>query len=1037
MALLQQAPRLTVEAASDIACELYGIVGSASPLPSERDQNFLIERSARPTVPDRGPEKARATSAERFVLKIANATEDRAMLEAQNAAMAHLADRTALVARIVPTQSEEEIAALPSKWGGRHFVRLVTWLPGVTMGSVVRHSPALLEDLGRRIGEVDRALATFDHPAIHRDFYWDLANGLTVVREHVGLVHDKNLRALVERTAARIETNHAPSLARLRRSAIHNDANDHNVLVGGGDDPATRNQRIVGLVDFGDMVHSVTVGDLAIAIAYAVLNKPYPLAAAAAIVRGYHAANPLSADELDVLHGLVCLRLCVSVSVAADQQRQRPGDAYLAISQEPICRTLPRLAAIPHALAAATFRHACGLPPVHVPSTHVGSGFSRTAFAPLLGKDLASERLLVLDLSVGSPLVSGDPRENAEPALTPRIETLMREYGATVAIGRYGEARLLYTSPDFGDGDEERRTIHLGLDLFAPAGTPVHAPLDGFVHAFADKTPRLDYGPVVILKHVRGREGREGREETFYTLYGHLSRESLEGLHIGQRIARGDRFAAIGAAGVNGGWTPHLHFQVIVDLLDLDCDFPGVCRASERDVWFALSPDPSVIAGVPASAFPPATPDKSATLAARTRVMGPNLSIGYRDPVKAVRGWKQYLYDDTGRQYIDAYNNVPHVGHCHPRVVRAAADQMRVLNTNTRYLHDNLVRYAVRLTATLPDPLRVCYFVNSGSEANELALRLAGAHTGQRDLIVLDAAYHGNTTTLVAISPYKFNGPGGAGAPAWVHTVPMPDVYRGPYKKDDARAGEKYAAFVRATIDELRAQGSGVTGYIAESAPSVGGQIILPPGYLTAVYEIVREAGGVCIADEVQTAFGRLGTHFYAFEAQRVVPDIVVLGKPIGNGYPIGAVITTPAIAASFDNGMEFFSTFGGSTVSCAVGLAVLDVVEDERLQQHAQQVGGHLLDALGALASRHVLVGDVRGSGFFIGVELVRSRETLEPAAAEAAFVVNRMREEGILLGTDGPYANVLKIRPPMPFAEADAEALVRTLDRVLRELS
>ena len=422
---------------------------------------------------------------------------------------------------------------------------------------------------------------------------------------------------------------------------------------------------------------------------------------------------------------------------------------------------------------------------------------------------------------------------------------------------------------------------------------------------------------------------------------------------------------------------------------------------------------------------------------ARERLIGRNISAAYRRPLQIVRGSMQYLFDETGRRYIDGYNNVPHVGHCHPRVAQAAADQMRVLNTNTRYLHDNLVRYAERLTATLPDPLRVCYFVNSGSEANELALRLARAHTGRRDLIVLDVAYHGNTTTLVAISPYKFNGPGGEGAQPWVHTVPIPDVYRGPYKKDDARAGEKYAGFARVKIDELRATGAGLAGYIAESAPSVGGQIIFPPGYLTAVYQAVREAGGVCIADEVQTAFGRLGTHFYAFESQRVVPDIVVLGKPIGNGYPIGAVITTPAIAASFDNGMEFFSTFGGSTVSCAVGLAVLDVVEREQLQLHAQQVGGHLLDALRALADRHALVGDVRGAGLFLGVELVRSRETLEPAAAEAACVVNRMREEGILLGTDGPYTNVLKIRPPMPFAEADADALVHTLNRVLGELS
>ena len=424
-------------------------------------------------------------------------------------------------------------------------------------------------------------------------------------------------------------------------------------------------------------------------------------------------------------------------------------------------------------------------------------------------------------------------------------------------------------------------------------------------------------------------------------------------------------------------------------------------------------------------------------LAARRRAIGRNVSIGFRHPVHLVRGSMQYLFDEQGRRYLDGYNNVPHVGHCHPRVVEAAERQMRALNTNTRYLHENLARYAERLTATLPEPLRICYFVSSGSEANELALRLARAHTRQRDLIVLDAAYHGNTTTLIDISPYKFNGPGGAGRPPWVHVVPVPDVYRGPYRSQtrtagptpDSQLGAKYADAVSRSLDQRRADGRGLCGFIAESCPSVAGQIMLPPGYLAAVYGHVREAGGVCIADEVQTAYGRIGTHFYGFEQQHVAPDIVVLGKPIGNGHPIGAVVTTPEIAASFDNGMEFFSTFGGNTVSCAVGLAVLDVVEDERLQAHAERVGAHLLARLRPLVDRSPLVGDVRGSGLFVGVELIRDRDTLEPATTEASDVVNRLRDEGILIGTDGPHHNVLKIRPPMPFNTEDADVLASAL--------
>jgi len=393
---------------------------------------------------------------------------------------------------------------------------------------------------------------------------------------------------------------------------------------------------------------------------------------------------------------------------------------------------------------------------------------------------------------------------------------------------------------------------------------------------------------------------------------------------------------------------------------------------------------------------------------ARKRLLGRNLGIAYDNPINLVRGSMQYLYDDAGRQYLDAYNNVAHVGHCHPRVVEAGVRQMQALNTNTRYLHDTILNYAELLTATLPDPLNVCYFVNSGSEANELAIRLARAHTNARDTIVLDHAYHGNTTTLIDISPYKHDGPGGNGPPSWVHKVPL------------ARTAED----VQQVIDVIKTNDK-LCAFIAESMPSVAGQIVLPQGYLNRVYDAVRDAGGVCIADEVQTGYGRIGTHFWAFESYGVIPDIVVLGKPIGNGHPIGAVITTPEIAASFDNGMEFFSTFGGNTVSCAIGLAVLEVVEEENLQAHAQIVGEHLLNGLRDLQKQHEVIRDIRGSGFFLGAEL-RKKE-------DADRIVNAMRDEGILIGTDGPLHNVLKIRPPMPFATNDADHLLTTLRKLL----
>jgi 4-aminobutyrate aminotransferase-like enzyme len=335
----------------------------------------------------------------------------------------------------------------------------------------------------------------------------------------------------------------------------------------------------------------------------------------------------------------------------------------------------------------------------------------------------------------------------------------------------------------------------------------------------------------------------------------------------------------------------------------------------------------------------------------------------------------------------------------------------------------------------MPAPLSVCYLVCSGSEANELALRLARAYTRRRDIVVVDVAYHGNTTTLIEISPYKFAGPGGAGRAPYVHPVVMPDTYRGPYRAGDPLAGARYAAEVARTIERAESDGREVAAFICESLLGCGGQIVLPEGYLTGAYAAVRAAGGVAIADEVQVGFGRVGTHFWGFETQGVTPDIVTLGKPIGNGFPLGAVVTTPEIAEAFDNGMEYFNTFGGTQAASAAGLAVLDVMRDEKLQAHALDVGARLKGGLSALVDDFPIVGDVRGLGLFIGVELVEDRESLAPAARQAGYVVNRLKDRGVLVSTDGPLHNVIKIKPPLPFSARDGDHLVEALRETLAE--
>lgn len=1017
MELLENAPQFNESQAVSVAKDLYGIEATAKPLPSERDQNFLMTTE----------------TGDRFVLKISNGLEDRIMLDAQTRAMQHLAQQVTFCPRVVSAISGAIISQVRDSTGEKHFVRLVSYLPGTPLGDLKHHSPELLCDLGRCVGRMDRAMADFDHPGAHRDFHWDLANAPAVLRKHQTQIQDSDLRGQIQELADHFDHYVVPLLPGLRKSVIHNDANDYNVIVGGGYDLYTRNQQVVGIIDFGDMVYGYTVGNLAISASYGLLGKSDPLAAAAQVAAGYHAVYPLEEREIAALFGLVCMRLCASACLAAHQQAKRPDNAYLSISQAAIRNTLPLLAKIHPHFAEAMFRQACGFPPL--PRTGVVCSWLKQnseTIGPVVDVDLRREPVVVFDLSVGSPLVSGEAEENTTSILTARVMEKIRSADALAGIGRYGEARFFYTSPLFADGDaltDENRTVHLGMDIFTEPGSKVYAPLSGTVVSFSRNDAPQDYGPVIILEH-RTDEGH-----IFHTLYGHLSLDSLEGLHLRKAVARGESIGRIGTPDVNGGWPPHLHFQIIVDLLEMGCDFPGVCKASEKNVWMAFSPDPNLILSIPEDRFPKTEPTKAETLAARRKYVGRNLSIGYREPVKIVRGWKQYLWDETGRRFLDGYNNVPHVGHCHPRVVEAARRQMGVLNTNTRYLHDDLNRFAEQLADTMPDPLSVCFFVNSASEGNELALRLARSHTSRRDMIVLEAAYHGHTTSLIDISPYKHDGPGGEGPPEWVHTAPIADVYRGPYKADDSDAGPKYARNVRKIIEEMQRKGRGLAGFIAESCPSVGGQIFFPDGYLSHVYGYVREAGGVCIADEVQTGYGRIGTHFYAFEAQGAVPDIVVLGKPIGNGHPISAVVTTPEIADSFDNGMEFFSTFGGNTVSCAVGLTVLQVVLEENLQANALRVGKRMLEGMAPFVEQYPIVGDVRGSGLFLGMELVRDRETLEPADDEAAFIVNRMRDHGVLIGTDGPFHNVVKIRPPMPFNERDADFLVATLGRILEE--
>ncbi|KAG8592893.1 hypothetical protein GDO81_000658 [Engystomops pustulosus] len=428
---------------------------------------------------------------------------------------------------------------------------------------------------------------------------------------------------------------------------------------------------------------------------------------------------------------------------------------------------------------------------------------------------------------------------------------------------------------------------------------------------------------------------------------------------------------------------------------------------------------------------------KEKTIEMRKKHIGPSCKVFFsKDPIKIVCAKGQYMFDERGERYLDCINNVAHVGHSHPEVTKAAVRQMELLNTNSRFLHDNLVQYAESLTATFPEKLSVCYFVNSGSEANDLALRLARQYSGHYDVITLDHAYHGHVTSLIDISPYKFQQLGKEAKKEYVHVAPSPDTYRGKYREDHPDPGAAYADDVNEIIKEAHKNNRKIAAFIAESMQSCGGQIIPPPGYFQKVAEYVHKAGGVFIADEVQVGFGRVGKHFWSFQLQGedFVPDIVTMGKPIGNGHPLSCVVTTREIAEAFGaTGLEYFNTFGGNPVSCAIGLAVLDVIKKEDLQGNAINVGNYLVELLQEQKEKHQMIGDIRGVGLFVGVDLVKDRLLRTPATAEAQHIIYKLKEKRILLSADGPHRNVLKFKPPMCFTKEDAKMVVDAIDELL----
>ncbi len=985
----------------------YALTGTLTPLVGELDLNFRFLSST-------GTE---------YILKIAHFGESREQLAFQNRIMTYLASRVLdfQLPRVVSAKNGAQILEIKDEEGNARFVRLLTWVPGDLLATTSPHTPALLASTGHLLGTVTKALADFEDPDAHRTLRWDLAQADWLLPHSGDLKHPEIVQPFLDDFIKKIK----PEIENLPRQVIHNDANNYNILVD------SHKQKATGLIDFGDAVYTLRIADLAILIAYVIMEKPDVLAAAVEVTSGFHEVCPLLPEEIKMLYTLVGLRLTTTVTSAALNRKKNPDHAYHFISEAPAWNALEKWAALPENLVHYALRNAAGLPPC--PQRIL---FDRwltdhaDQLAPMFEVDFSETPFLKMDLQVDSPELGNNHDFDTIDRFARTIKRMLSDHKTVYGLGGYGEVRPFYSTDDYrviGNEGPHWRTVHLGVDVWAPEDTAVYAPLDATVFSVKNNKGERDYGPTIILEH------KINDQLTFYTLYGHLSLPATQKLKKGDVIKKGALLTRIGLPPENGNWPPHLHFQILLDTLDATGDFPGVAFPSEQEIWQYICPDPGIFI-TKENILPRGFPTVEKLMTDRKQHLGSNLSISYADPLAMVRGYKQYLYDQQGRRYLDTCNNVPHVGHQHPRVVRAARRQMALLNTNTRYLYPQLTEYATALAAKFPDPLEVCFLVNSGSEANELALRMARTFTGRREMLAVEVGYHGNTNAVIDVSAYKFAGKGGAGAPATTHLLPLPDTYRGIHQHK-ATAGADYSAYAQKIIDKLSEQGKAPAGFICESILSCGGQIVLPPNYLKEIFSAVRTAGGLCIMDEVQVGFGRVGTHFWGFELQGVVPDIVTLGKPIGNGHPLGAVVTTRKIADAFANGMEYFNTFGGNPVSCVIGQEVLEIVTSEKLQQHALLTGNYLQKGLKELQEKFPIIGDVRGHGLFLGFELVSDRKAKIPAPQQAAYLANRMRQRAILMSTDGPDYNVIKVKPPMCFDQQDADFLLSQLEIVLGE--
>ena len=895
------------------------------------------------------------------------------------------------------------------------YFRMNDWINGRLWSSVNPINKNLRHELGLESAKLILKLKKINSNYLREDFDWDLSNYLWIDKFYKKIDIGKKRQLIIENLLLNFKKKQS-EYDGLRKNLIHNDLNDNNIIVSEN----LKTPNIVGFIDFGDCIKSQLINELAVTCTYGIIDSMNLLESACEIIKGFNSEIKISEIETEFLYELILLRISISILKSSLNEKYNPGNKYLQVSKDDMLLIFDKWADINQELATYFFRNACGFTPTpHEKNFKKLIGKKKSSINILFNKN-ETNKLENLDLSVSSKWLSSDLINDISS-----FEKKINQKPFSTFFGGYLETRAVYDSSDYEVLTErgfENRTTHLGIDFWVNEKTSINSIEDGIIKIITNDKTSKGYGGLIIIEHNLG-------SLKFYSLYGHLTDQKKSKLKVGDFVEKGEKIAEIGSVKENGGWSPHLHFQIMLTLLDYKNDFPGVCLESEKKVWSSICPNPNLILNFDVNINTKF--DEDELKISRKKYLPRNLKLSYNSPIYIVRGFNQYLYSNKGKKYLDTVNNIAHVGHQNINVLKAAKDQIGVLNTNTRYLHDEIISLSKNLASKFPKKLSKIYLVNSGSEANELAIRISNVNRNCENFIVMQGGYHGNTNKTIEVSNYKYNSKGGSGKASNVFEIPMPDEFRGKYRGKGA--GKKYFIEFEKIISKAKKANKKISAMIVEPIISCGGQIELPEKFLKKCKKILNRENILLIVDEVQTGFGRVGEKFWGFQLHDVIPDIVTLGKPMGNGHPIGAVVCTAEISKKFDNGLEFFSSFGGNPVSCRIANEVIREIDSRNLQKNALKTGKFLVSELKKLAKKYSIIGNVRGRGLFIGLELVD--QNLIPEMDKAIYLVNRMKELGVLMSNDGLDKNVIKIKPPIIFSIDDSKRLIMLLDKVMAE--